>query len=183
MVRIADDETDIEDEERLARSSDQARSGWEQTLADLDAMVADREEAGYEVVKIVAGDTAPKNPDSGDSEEWGLAYVIPGNHVDDFEEIYEQAAFEETAVYQASSGPFQFIVTEVVDHDNELVLFIAGSYELRFAPELVRTAMDRGRMYSHVKTLDGTHLGTIKHDDPGAFFPDPETFYAYESGA
>jgi hypothetical protein len=31
-----------------------------------------------------------------------------------------------------------------------------------------------------VKKVDGTHLGTIDHDDPDAFFPDPESVYAYE---
>lgn len=180
MVRIGNDESEVPDEERIARSSDQARGAWQQTLADLDAMVADREDAGYEVAKVVAGDTTPKDPASGDTDEWGLSYVIPANHVEAFESVYDRATFDETGVYQAHSGPFQFIVTECIDHDAELVLFVAGSYELRFAADLVRTAVDRDRMYTHLKKLDGTHLATIEHEDPDSFFPDPERIYAYE---
>jgi hypothetical protein len=33
-----------------------------------------------------------------------------------------------------------------------------------------------------VRKLDGTHLGSIEHDDPDAFFPDPDAIFAFETG-
>ena len=180
MVRIADDDPEPSDEERMARTSDQATSGWEQTLEDMEALVEARADEGYETVTVVAGHTAPVDPSSGDTEEWGLSYVVPGNTVEDVMALYERATFEETGVYQASTGPYQFLVTECLDHDANLALYIAGSFEIRFAGTLVRTALEEGRMYSHLQRIDGTPLATIEHDDPEAFFPDPQKYYAYE---
>lgn len=180
MVRSGPDGTEPDPNDHLAQASDQAQSGWEQTVVDMRRMAADREDAGYETVTLAAGDTAPKPPSSGDSDEWGLSYIIPGNLVDDFTDVYARATFEETGVYQAESTGFAFVVTECLDHDENIALFVAGTYQLQFAAPLVRTAMDRDRMYTHIKKLDGTHLGTIEHDDPEAFFPNPEQVYAYE---
>ena len=35
-------------------------------------------------------------------------------------------------------------------------------------------------MYTHVQTLDGTHLGSFRHDDVEKFFPDPHKYTGYE---
>ncbi|QSG08851.1 DUF7529 family protein [Halapricum desulfuricans] len=180
MVRTGPDGAGPDTSEHLAQASDEAQSGWEQTVEDMRRMAADRADTGYETVTIAAGDTTPKPPSSGDTDEWGLSYVVPSNFADDFLDAYEQATFEETGVYQAESMGFAFVVTECLDHDANIALFIAGTYQLQFAAPLVRTAMDRDQMYTHVQKIDGTHLGTIEHDDPSAFFPDPERIYAYE---
>lgn len=181
MVRIENGEVKLDDGERMARISQEARNGWGRMTEDMRAMAADREEAGYETLSVPAGDTTPKPPGSGDTDEWGLSYIIPGNKADDFLELYERADFDETGVYQASMSGISFIVTECLDHDEEIALFVAGSYRLQFAAPLVRTALERDRMFTHIKKLDGTHLGTIEHDDPDAFFPNPEEIYAYET--
>ncbi|MCU4716664.1 DUF7529 family protein [Halapricum hydrolyticum] len=180
MVRSGPDGAEPDPSDHLAQAGEQAQSGWEQTISDMRRMAADRADSGYEVLTIAAGDTTPKPPSAGETDEWGLSYIIPSNYADDFTDVYERATFEETGVYQADSTGFAFIVTECLDHDEEIALFIAGTYQLQFAAPLVRTAMDRGRMYTHVKKLDGTNLGTIEHDDPEAFFPHPERIYAYE---
>ncbi len=180
MVRTGPNRTEPDITEHLAQASEQAQSGWEQTIADMRRMAADRQDNGYETVAVPAGDTTPKPPTSGDTDEWGFSHVIPGNYAAEFTEMYEQADFEETGVYQAQIDGLAFLVTECLDHDEQIAVFIAGSYKLQFAAPLVRTAMDRGRMFTHVQKLDGTHLGTIEHDDPSAFFPDPEQIYAYE---
>lgn len=180
MVRIENGEVTLDDGERMAQIGEEARNGWEQMIEDLRAMAADREDAGYETVILPAGDTAPKPPDSGDTDEWGLTYIVPSNRAEAFEELYERADFDETGVYQATTSGIRFVATECLDHDENIAVFVAGSYRLQFAAPLVRTALDRGEMYTHIKKLDGTTLATIEHDDPEAFFPDPERIYSYE---
>jgi len=179
MARLGPDEEDRETE-WADRSTDRAKSAWLQTLEDMRAMARDREESGYETVTLQAGNTAPKGPDQGDTDQWGLFYVVPGEDGEAFQDLLERAAFDETAVYQASIGRETFLVTEVLDHDADLACFVAGSYLRTAAPPLVRAAMERGNMYTHVKTIDGTHQGTIEHEEPADFFPDPKAIYAYE---
>lgn len=180
MVRTGPDGPNEEDAEGLARTVEQSKAGLERTIEDMNAMAADREEAGYETLTVAAGDTTPKSPDTGESDEWGLSYVVPSNVADEFVALHDRAEFDEIGVYQADEKGVRFIVTECLDHDAEIALFIAGTFRLQFAAPLVRTALDQGIVHTHVKKLDGTHLGTIEHDDPSAFFPDPETVYSYE---
>lgn len=182
MTRIGANGSEPGEAERLAEASEQAKSGWGQTLEDMRAMARNREESGYETVTFQAGHTAPKGPEQGDTDRWGLFYIIPGEEAQSFQTTLEQAEFDETAVYQSSIGRNTFLVTEVIDHDQALDLMIAGSYRRDAAAPLVRAAIDQGRMYSHVRKLDGTHLGSIEHDDPDAFFPDPDAIFAFETG-
>lgn len=179
MARLGPDDGDPDDE-WADRSTDRAKSAWLRTLEDMRAMARDREDAGYETLTVQAGNTAPIAPDQGETDRWGLVYTAPGEDAEPFGDLVDRAAFDETGVYQAAVGRETFLVTEVLDHDAEIACFVAGSYLRTSAPPLVRAAIDRGRMYTHVKTIDGTHQGTIEHDDPAAFFPDPDSIYAYE---
>lgn len=181
MVMINSDQEDPDDLDRIARSPDAVRDGWGRTIEDTRRMMTDREEDGYETLMLPAGDTTPKNPDSGETNEWGLSYTIPGNKAEPFLEFTERASFDETAVYQKAEGGNVFIVTECIDLNNKLSLFVIGAYQMRFASPMVRTAMDRGEMHTHIKKLDGTHLQTIEHRHPEAFFPNPNEFYAFET--
>jgi hypothetical protein len=174
MTRTGPNQPDPDEAERMAATRDQAATGWTQTLEDMRAMAADREESGYETLTVQTGNTAPKGPEQGEDDRWGLFYVVPGNVADDLEATLDRATFEETAVYQASIGRDTFLVTEVIDHDAELILFVAGAYRRGAAGPLVETALERERMHSHLRRLDGTPIGSIEHDDPDAFFPDPD---------
>ncbi|MFB6141299.1 MAG: hypothetical protein ABEJ26_12805 [Halosimplex sp.] len=166
--------------ERVAQHSEELTSNWERTLHDMNAMADDREGKGYDTVRLPAGDTTPLSPSMGEDDSWGLSYVVPDNFADEFEQVYEESAFEETGVYQIKSGGYVFQVTECIDHVDDVVVFVAGTYDMRFASGLVDTALDRGEMRSLVKTLDHDHLGTIRHDDPEPFFPNPDRFRAYD---
>lgn len=181
MVERADEPDVASEYEGIAAQSEAASSGFERAVEDMRAMAKDREDKGFQTLTIPAGDVATKNPSDGD-DEWGLSFVIPGDKAEEFEYFYEEGEYEDTGVYQSGTAAHVFIVTEHVDLDAGLVVFLAGSYEKRYAAPMVRTAMDRGRMYTHVKKLDSTHLGTFAHDDPSEFFPDPESFYSYEQG-
>ncbi|WP_416838224.1 hypothetical protein [Haloferax sp. DFSO52] len=181
MVNIDQGESQPSDLDRIARSPEVSREGWIQTVEDVQAMMADRENEGYETLFLPSGHTTPKNPESGETEEWGLSYIVPGNKVDPFIEFNERANFSETAVYQSTAGENVFIVTECIDPEAKLSLFIGGAYRIRFSPPMVRTAMEEGKMYSHLKRLDGTLIHTFEHEHPESFFPDPDQFYAYET--
>lgn len=166
--------------DRIASQSETIAGGWEDTLADVEAMADDRSDRGFDVVTLPSGDTTPLPPDAGETDRWGLSHVIPGNRVEPFRDLYEGGEFTETGVYQRSVAGHVFMVTECIDPDAGSVILIAGAFEMREAPALVRAAVDRGKLYSHVRTLDRTYVGTFEHDDPSDFFPEPDRFYAYE---
>jgi len=179
MVETSEDR-DPDDAERIASSHRTIKDGWQRTLEDMTAMAANREDKGFQTLTVPAGDAAPEPPHVGDDERWGISFVLPGNKADQFAEFGRTCEFDDVGVYQATGSGQVFLVVELVDTDDSVAVFVAGQYEMRHAPDLVRTAMDEGVMYVHAQELDGTHLGTVKHDDPYDFFPDPEEFLAYE---
>lgn len=178
MVHRDDDES-AERAERMAQQSDAIAGNWERTLADLRRMAVDREDQGYEVVALASDDTTPLAPADGESDRWGFSHLVPGDEVPAFRDVYEGGAFTDTGVYQHRDGGYVYFVTESVDPDGKAVVLVAGAYHLREAPGLVCAATDRGHLYSHVRTLDRTYVGTFEHDDVSAFFPDPEAYLAY----
>lgn len=180
MVRQSPNGGRPSDAEQLSQTSESVKSSWERTVQDMKAMAADREEKGFSTFSVVAGDTAPVSPQMGESDDFGLTYIISGSEVDGFEESYLGNEFTETGVYQSSQEGHMYIVTECIDMDAEEIIFLAGAYQIRNAPGLVRAATDRGEMYSRVKTIDHTEIGVFEHTDVSAFFPDPDEFYAYE---
>jgi len=146
----------------------------------MKAMAADREEAGYETLTVAAGDTTPKTPDTGESDEWGLSYVVPSNVERRVRCTVRPSQFRRDRGLPGRRGGGPIHRHRISTTTSRSPCFIAGTFRLQFAAPLARTALDRGHMYTHVKKLDGTHLGSIDHDDPDAFFPDPESVYAYE---
>lgn len=182
MVERADPAESTDRAERIASQSDAIADAWTETLADMRAMAADREDQGYEVVALASGDTTPLSPDAGETDRWGFSHLIPGDEVEPFLDVYEGGEFTDTGVYQQAAGGNVFMVTECIDHDGSAVVLIAGAFHMRDAPPLVRAATNRGKLYSHLRTLDRTYVGTFEHDDVAAFFPDPEAYEAYESG-
>lgn len=172
--------SDADRVDRMARESDTISDGWARTLEDMRAMAADRRDRGLDVVNIPSGDTTALSPEAGETDRWGLTHLVPGDKVDAFEDLYEGGKFTETGVYQMTDSGHVFIVTECIDLEADAVVLVGGAYQMRHAADLVRAATDRERMYTHVRTLDRTYLGTFEHDDVSAFFPEPEQYYAYE---
>lgn len=168
--------------DRAARGTDAVKDAWQRTIEDTRAMAADREEAGYETLVLFADDTAPAIPEHGDDDDdsWGFSYLLPKSDRAEFADFVADAEFDETGVYQAREQGDVFMVVECIDMDAERVLFIASAYKMRTAVDLVRTAMDRDEMYTHVRDLNGDIVDTIHHDDPSGLFPNPDEYYAFE---
>lgn len=175
MVRRSDDGRD-----GIARpdlSADILNEGWEAAVRDMRAMAADRELKGYETLAIPSGNTAPVSPSQGD-DRIGFSHLVDRSDGRDFAVRYEGRNFTDTGVYQVADSGHVFLVTEHIDYDAETVIFIAGTYRVTDAADLVRAAMDRGKLYTYVRKLDRTILGTFEHDDVSAFFPDPDIYFS-----
>lgn len=160
--------------ERAAAKSEVAKRAWEATIEDMYAMEADLEEAGWEVAAIGAGHTAPESPRAEPEGRYGLTYTIPDNYAEAFREAFREDGFERYEVYRQEREGTAFQVTALYDEETSTAILLAGAYELRHANPLVATAVKTGEMYTHVRLLDGTHLGSFRHEGYELFFPDAD---------
>lgn len=158
--------------------SDALKVGWQETVQDMRAMATDREEKGYETLAIPSHNTAPIAPGDGDDDRFGLSHLADSDDAERFVTFYEGRDFSDTGVYQKVDGGNVFMVTEHIDYDNEQIVFVAGVFRVIDASATVRAAMARGKMYTYVRGLDQTILGTFEHDDPSDFFPNPDVYYS-----
>jgi hypothetical protein len=161
-------------------TNDVLKDGWSQAVSDMRAMARDRETKGFEAITLVSHDTSAIAPDRGDDGRFGLSHLLDSDGVETFTEVYEDRDFTDTGVYQTTDGGHTFMVTEHIDYDNDLIVFIAGTFRMANAAGLVRAAMDRAKLYTYVRDLDRETLGTFEHDDPSDFFPTPDLYYSYE---
>lgn len=173
------DEEDFTYADRIAANADAIKEAWEATLNDMEAMAEARREEGWEAVTCMAVDTAPTNPDAGDRDDFGLVFVLPNNMAEDFEAAYEGKAFPKYEVYRASDEGRAYVVVEYIDPESETVIFIAGQYELRFAPGMVKAARREGEMYTYAQLIDGTRVGAFEHDSVDKFVPEIDRIEDY----
>ncbi|USZ66790.1 hypothetical protein NGM10_08595 [Halorussus salilacus] len=172
-----DDEPDYA--EQISASASVHKNAWQRTLDDMKAMADDLADEGWDVVTIGAGHTAPTNPDVGDSDRFGLVYVVPGNEAEEFERAFERGEFPKYRVFRNEMQGRVFIVTQLLDPESEQAILIAGNFEVRHAAGLVKNAIKEDEMYTHVQKLDKTHLGSFRHEDVEKFFPNPEKYTGY----
>ncbi|MFH5799422.1 hypothetical protein [Haladaptatus sp. CMAA 1911] len=177
MPETGDDEGNYAD--RIAANADAEKDAWGMTLEDMNMMADDLESEGWDVVKVPASHTAPEGPEAGDTDRFGLVYVIPDNYANDFREAVEEGTFPQYQVFRKEMESRVFMLTQFLDPDTRTAILIAGTYEMMHAPPLVKTAVREEEMFSHVQTLDGTVHGTFRHDDHTKFFPDPEKYQNY----
>ncbi|MFB6174276.1 MAG: hypothetical protein ABEI39_06500 [Halobacteriales archaeon] len=172
MVETGADRPDFA--ERISRRADVAADAWAATLEDMHAIAEDLEDEGWETLAIQAGDTAPEPPEAGPEGRFGLSYVVPGDDAERFEELFEPGAFPAYEVHRARAAGRLFLVTTLLDPDRKVAILLAGNVELRHAPDCVAAAVEHDEMYTHVQTLDGTHVGSFRHEEYEQFFPDPD---------
>jgi len=169
-------EPSMDDSEQVSAYAETYSRAWELTVGDAERMAEGKAEEGWETVVLPAGDMAPEPPEDGIEGRYGLAYVVPGNRADTLEEMLETASFPEWEVYRTTVEGQVFIVTELLDPDAEMAAYVAGNYELRLAESLIKTAAERGTVYTHLQRLDQTPVASFEHEDWRRFFPEPETF-------
>lgn len=155
------------------------KQAWAQTIEDMQALAEEREDQGWSTVTITAGDTGTEGLDSNadpedDDVRYGFVHVIPDNEAEEFEAAFREDGFPRYDVYRAEIEGRVFFVTEFQDPETETVIFIAGSFLRHFANPLVNAAREHGKLYSHVQTLDTTHLGSFEHDGYEKFFPEAD---------
>lgn len=145
-------------------------SAWSRTVAELRLLEEELEGDGWDVAAIIAGHVAPEPPAAGDTDRFGLVHVIPGDQAEAFNDAFSAGEFAEYEVFRQRLGQRLFLVTKLSDPDARTAILLAGNVDLTQSADLIETARDRELLYSHVQLLDGTHLGSFRHDDPGLFF-------------
>ncbi|WP_254542956.1 DUF7529 family protein [Halomarina pelagica] len=187
---------DTEYADRFANDADRLKGAWEATIEEMRAIESELEAEGWDVTAVAAGHTAPTNPDAGESERFGLVHVVPDNHADDLREAFERGTgaspesddgevtelggFGRYEVYRTEAGGSAFQVTVLYADEPKVAIVLAGGYELAFAQGMIRTAIERDEMYTHVQTLDKTPLGSFRHEEWELFFPEARQRFGIE---
>lgn len=158
--------------ESVASNADEYKQSWQATLEDMHALAEQREDEGWDVLELVAGDTAPMGRDTAEDDgEFGLSYVVGAEDAEAFREVFEAGEFPVYDVYRQTQMGHVFIVTELRDPETEQVVFVAGAYVQRDEKMCAYTAREEDEMYTHVRKLDGTTLGVFRHEGYEKFFP------------
>jgi len=153
-------------------SEDATNRDWIQLLEGMDATAEELESEGWETLTIPAGDAAPVTPEGSHTDRHGYAYVIPGDEAERFEAVFVPDGFPRTELYRATSSTHLFLLTVFLDPPTGTAVLLAGVLERGSLSDCRRAALEQGVMYSHLFTVDATHLGSFEHDDPAPFFPD-----------
>jgi hypothetical protein len=169
MTGIDDDRPELS--ERLAADAELLKSAWEETIDDMTAMADARREQGWDVLAVPAVDVIPEHQDVGDTDRYGLAFVIPEKSVHEFEDTFRRGSYPKYEVYRSTVEDRVFLVVEYLDPDVENVILVGGAYEIRNAYEMVEDAIDKEEFFTHHQEIDGTHLGTFHHDSHEKFVP------------
>jgi hypothetical protein len=177
------DAEDVSYADRIAANADAIKEAWKATLADMKAMAEERREDGWSVTTCAALDTAPTNPDAGERDNFGLEFVLANNEAEAFEAAYEGKDFPQYEVYRASDTGRAYVLVEYVDPESETIIFIAGEYELRHAPGMVKAARREDEMYTFVRLIDHTVVGAFEHDSVEKFVPEIDRIEEYKAQA
>jgi hypothetical protein len=161
----------IDPAERLAGNADVLKDAWQRTLAEMSALADERAANGWETVATAAGDSGPMGRDVGETDQFGLVHVIPDNDVPDIEDAIAAGTLDQYEVYRQTTARRVFLVTEYFDADEEIALFVAGTYELRTARGMVTAAREEGTFYTHLRTLDETPVASFEHRELEKFVP------------
>lgn len=147
-----------------------ATDGWSRLLDEMEAIAASIEDDGWETLTVPAGDATAVSAEGGYTDRHGFTYVIPSDAAETFTDWFEPDGFERTEVYRATGGPSLFVLTVLRDAASERAVLIAGVLELAEVTDIEGAAREAGEMYTHLFSVDGTHLGSVRHDDPEPFF-------------
>jgi len=169
------DQGDIPPEERLRDETGVRSEAWKQTNKEMDMLAEERRGEGWTAVTIPAVHTSIVTQDMGEEsdDEFGIEYVIPDNYAEEFTDVFDPTAVSEYQVYRTIANQNVFQVIELLAPESETVIMIAGMYELRHAGGIKENAKAENELYTFVRTIDGTRLGMLKHEDYQPLLPRP----------
>lgn len=160
---------------RTERDATATSEAWKRTVEEMRLLAEQRREDGWEVVPIVAGNTAPTSPEDRPDDRLGLVFVVPGSDAEPFTDAFDRGTFPEYEVYRNTVEGGVFLVVEYRDPEESAAILIAGQYRLERADAMVTAADREERMETHVQTLDGTVLGSFRHEEYEKFVPETAT--------
>ncbi|MFP8958091.1 hypothetical protein ACLI4Y_15320 [Natrialbaceae archaeon A-CW3] len=156
----------------MRRTSGALKQAWKQTNEEMQAMADDRREDGWEVTTVPTVHTSVVPRDAGDDDRFGFVYVVPNNHADAFTDAFERGTFGTYEAYQNETNNVTFLVTELLDPDEEIAIFVASSYETKYFQPLIPAILEEEAMFSHFKLINGDVLGTVRHDEYEPLVPE-----------
>lgn len=145
---------------------------WQATIEDMQETAAELESNGWSVLTLTAGDTSVEAPSDGESDRFGMVYVIGDDDGEAFKEAHDAGSFPRYEVYRGERAGRVFLVTVLLDPGTETAILLAGTYEREEARGCLQAAAEAGTMYTHLHLLDGTHLGSFEHERYEKFFAD-----------
>ena len=167
-------EDELDYAERMSQNAGAYKDAWEATIEEMKSMAAELEADGWDATYVGAGHTAPESPRVEPEGRFGLTYVIPNNYEEDFTSAFRAGGYTEYEVFRNEVAGTVFQVTVLYDEETNRAILLAGNYELMHANPLILTSMRQGETYTHVQLLDGTHLGSFRHEQWEPFFPNAE---------
>lgn len=159
------------DDARIRERSGAVTEAWERTIEETELIADERRERGWEAVTIPTAHTSPAGEPRGAEDQPGLVHIVPDNHADSFAETFDPEAFTEFEAYRNEVEGNVFVVTELVDPEHETVILIRGRYDHSLADGMIAAATTEGAIYTHVKTIDDTLLGSVRHELISPFVP------------
>lgn len=160
------------DETGIRPRSSAAREAWTRTNDEMELIAERRREGGWDVVSMPAVHTSPVGKDQGDDDRFGLVHVLPDNHAGSFSDAFERGAFPEYQAYRNEVDGYVYQVTELVDPESGTIVLVAGQYDRRLAEGMITTALDEECLFVHLRTIDGTVLGSVRYESFDALLPD-----------
>lgn len=146
-------------------------TGWETTLSTASEMTDTLRTDGYEVTTVRAAQVIPEAPDDGETDRFGLVYVIGQSDADALQSRVSTGEFSEYEAYNRRQGDTLFVLTRIFDQQREKAVLLVGAVDLTHADRLLRAVHDSDVIYSHVQLLDGTTVCSFRHSNPAAVVP------------
>lgn len=163
----------IDPESRYGNLTSVQNEAWERTNEEMELLAEERREAGWSAVTMPAVHTSVFSREVGTDDEFGIEYVVPDNYAEEFSDAFDPGAFTEYQVYRTTVSQGVFQVLELLAPESETALLVAGMYKLQDARGLEQSAREEGALYSFFRTIDGTRLGTVRHEEFEALLPQP----------
>ena len=151
--------------QRLADSTGVHMETWSRVLEEMDILLEDRRDDGWEALRVVSGHTDAITKDMREHDRFGIQHILPDNYADEFVEFYDEEQFTEYLVYGRDVQRYMYLITELIDPENERTVMVASRYDMALADGMVENAREEGVLYTYFKRINGTILGRYEHEE------------------